>query len=226
MIFFSLSMFIQTGGILLVAVYKSVLEFEAHALVCSHASICLIIHEIGKHCSSGSWGIHFFFHIHQFKEKDRKNFVSSILQKINNYFDCTVGTTASHWWDISCGEDSKGQFYTRLMNRRMLCLEPTGCYTRESICSRTDQGWNDSDLGPYKQTDEGNVQKHERFIENGCQVNSASLSSLQLTRSCVQLCSSALYEHKDRLHFKRIWGKEILIMSECSSNGAVCCRPH
>lgn len=105
------------------------------------------------------------------------------------------------------------------MNRRLLC-RPTGCYTRESICSRTDQGWNDSDQGPYKQTDEGNVQEHERFFENGCHLI-LHLCHHFYQQGCVFSSVRQPCALKDRLHFKQISGKVILIMSECSSNGAL-----
>lgn len=122
-------------------------------LVYSHASICLIIHETGTHHSVGSWGIQScsatFISL---KEQTERTYVAvcSILHKIKKGFDCAEGTAVSHSMRNPLWRRFKGAILHQLMskgvNRRMHCLETTRCYTRESIYSKTDQGWNDSKL--------------------------------------------------------------------------------
>lgn len=92
--------------------------------------------------------------------------VFSILHKIMKDSDC-VQRTAAALNEESAVEKIQRRNFTPAYEqgsekREVHCLETGRCYTRESISSKTDQGWNDSKLGlkkldPRIQTDEGNI---------------------------------------------------------------------
>ena len=169
----SISVFIRTQGIcncvyVCVCVWEwDRLSVHLHMLVCS---ICLIIQETGTHHSVGSWGIRSrsatFVSL---KKQTERTYVAvfSILHKIKKDSECAQGKRPPRWMRNPLWRRFKGAILHQLMSkgsewRDAHCRETARCYTRESVRSKIDQGWNDSKLALKnwvlaRKTDEGNI---------------------------------------------------------------------